>query len=306
MQTGPSHQKRFRISVWGALAIGLALAVIALAGIRVIGGKPLGIRYFVDVQVWRASSMAKALFHAREVQSYSTGNNTNVIFLHHSVGDNLIRQTDFRQQLTEAGLSFWDHDYNFYGLNDPSGNSTGYNFGIPDDNTDPDGLEKLFSQKVYPLPVNAISGLMQYEVIVFKSCFTGNVLSSDQQIEETKGYYETVRRFIASHPDKLFILLTTPPLNASEADGAMGARDRLLAEWLQSPEYLGNLPNLVVFDLFSLLADNDPSSPLYNRLRADYLEGSDNHPTMRANQEIAPILSAFIIQSIEDFRTRQS
>ncbi len=300
-QSRKRSRKIFLAVVGGALV----LAALGLAAFRVISGKPLGIRYFVEVQAWRATSLVKAVAHSGEVKSRSTGDYTNVIFLHHSVGDNLIRQTDFRERLTSAGLSVWDHDYNYYGLRDAAGNSSGYNYLIPDDNTDPVGLEKLFSQKVYGLPVNAISGLMQHEVIIFKSCFTGNVLSDDPQVEEVKGYYETVRSFIAAHPDKLFILLTTPPLNSSEADAAMGARARSVADWLTSAEFKGDLSNLAVFDLYDLLADGDPASPQFNRLRNDYLEGSDNHPTAQANQAIAPLLSAFILQSIKDFRDRQ-
>ncbi len=297
--------RRFRWSFWSVLGVGLLAIALALAAFRVISGKPLGIRYFVEVQTWRAASLVKAVAHARDVVSQSQGEYTNVIFLHHSVGDNLIRQTDFRAQLADAGLSLWDHDYNYYGLRDSSGNSTGYNYFIPNDNTDPDGLAALFSQKVYSLPVNALSGLMQHEVIVFKSCFTGNVLSDDRQVEQVKGDYETVRSFIAAHPEKLFILLTTPPLNSSEADAAMGARARTIDDWLMSAEFKGDLPNLVVFDLYDRLADGDPASPQYNRLRNDYLEGSDNHPTTRANQDVASQLSAFIIQSIQDFRGQQ-
>lgn len=305
MATNPQSRKRSRRIFLAVVGGVLALAVLGLAAFRLISGKPLGIRYFVEVQTWRAASLVKAVAHARDVQSQSKGAYTNVIFLHHSVGDNLIQQTDFRAQLTNAGLSVWDHDYNYYGLRDSAGNSTGYNYFIPDDNTDPDGLAALFSQKVYGLPVNAISGLMQHEVIVFKSCFTGNVLGDDPQVEQVKGYYETVRSFIAAHPEKLFILLTTPPLNSSEADAAMGVRARSIADWLMSAEFKGDLPNLVVFDLYDRLADGDPASPQYNRLRSDYLEGSDNHPTARANQDVAAELSAFIVQSIQDFRSRQ-
>ncbi|WP_298003240.1 hypothetical protein [Anaerolinea thermophila] len=279
---------------------------VILLAIRIVGGKPLGIRSFVEIQIWKASALVRSLQYSKEIQSLSQGNYTNVIFLHHSVGDNLIRQTDYRDRLTQAGLSFWDHDYNYYGLNDPNGQNLGFHFNIPNDDTDPPGLAKLFSQPVYPLPINAVSGLMQYEVIILKSCFTGNVLPDDQSVEKTRTYYEVMHRFFEKHPEKLFILLTTPPLNSAEADEAMGARAREIAEWLQSPEYLRGLPNVYVFDLYSALAENDPSSPNYNRLREDYKEGTDNHPTMNANQDIAPVLAEFIVDSINDFRAKQT
>lgn len=294
-----------RSSFWSVvkiLALILVIAAVVLAAVRLIGGKPLGIRHWVEVQFWHANALFNALKHSGEVKSFSEGKYTNVVFLHHSVGENLITQTNLRQQLNDAGLDFWDHDYNYYGLNDLNGNPTGYNYWIPDDNTDPDGLAKLFSQKVYGLPLNGISGLMQHEVIVFKSCFTGNLLYDDAQVETVKGYYETVHAFIRQHPEKLFILLTTPPLNSAEADPAMAARDRRMAEWLLSDDFKRGLPNLYVFDLYGLLAENDPASPDYGTLRADYRDGSDNHPNQRANQDIAPLLGNYILETIQAYQ----
>ncbi|TLN19026.1 hypothetical protein FDZ74_06370 [bacterium] len=298
------NENKKRSPFWQILktiAIVLVIAAVALAAVRLIGGKPLGIRHWVDVQLWHANALANALSHSREVKSFSEGDYTNVVFLHHSVGENLITQTDLRDQLTGAGLDLWDHDYNYYGLNDLNGNPAGYNYWIPDDNTDPDGLAKLFSQKVYSLPVNGISGLMQHEVIVFKSCFTGNAVLNDAQVETQKGYYETVHAFIAQHPDKLFILLTTPPLNSAEADPAMAARNRLMADWLLSEDYRRGLTNLYVFDLYGQLADNDPASPDYSTLLAEYREGSDNHPNLKANQAVAPLLADFIVETIQAY-----
>lgn len=307
MQTIHVQKRKNRLGSLLLITGGLLVVIfVILLAIRIVGGKPLGIRSFVEIQIWKASALVRSLQYSKEIQSLSQGNYTNVIFLHHSVGDNLIRQTDFRDRLTQAGLSFWDHDYNYYGLNDPNGQNLGFHFNIPNDDTDPPGLAKLFSQPVYPLPINAISGLMQYEVIILKSCFTGNVLPDDQSVEKTRTYYEVMHRFFEKHPEKLFILLTTPPLNSAEADEAMGARAREIAEWLQSPEYLRGLPNVFVFDLYSALAENDPSSPNYNRLREDYKEGTDNHPTMNANQDIAPVLAEFIVDSINDFRAKQT
>lgn len=288
-------------SVVKILALILVAAAFILAAVRLIGGKPLGIRHWVDVQFWHANALFNALKHSGEVKSFSEGNYTNVVFLHHSVGENLITQTDLRQQLNDAGLDFWDHDYNYYGLNDLNGNPTGYNYWIPDDNTDPNGLAKLFSQKVYGLPLNGISGLMQHEVIVFKSCFTGNLLYDDAQAETVKGSYDTVHAFIRQHPEKLFILLTTPPLNSAEADPAMAARGRRMAEWLLSEDFKRGLPNLYVFNLHGLLAENDPTSPKYGTLRADYRDGSDNHPNQQANQDVAPLLGNYILDTHPGF-----
>lgn len=305
MKTRTAKHPSLWIKILRGTGIVLVAALIVLVAIRLISGKPLGLRHWADVQVWHASSFVQALANSKEVKSYSQGEYTNVVFLHHSVGDNLLEQTDLRAMLGDAGLTVWDHDYNFYGLSDPAGDATGYNYWIPDDNTDPDGLAQLFSQTVYGLPVNGISGLMQHEVIVFKSCFTANALVDDAQVETVKGYYETVYRFIEQHPDKLFLLLTSPPLSSFEADSAMAGRAREVADWLLSSDFQRGLPNLRVFDLYGQLAENDPASPEYSTLRAAYRQDSDNHPNLAANQAVAPLLADFIAQSVQDFQAAQ-
>ncbi|MRR52731.1 MAG: hypothetical protein EG825_17810, partial [Rhodocyclaceae bacterium] len=109
------------------LVVVLLVAAAGLAAVRLIGGQPLGIRHWVDVQVWHARSFVSALSDSRDVKSLNQGKVTNVVFLHHSVGDNLLEQTDLRDQLGQAGLSLWDHDYNYYGLTGADGQPSGYN-----------------------------------------------------------------------------------------------------------------------------------------------------------------------------------
>lgn len=70
----------------------------------------------------------------------------NILFIHHSVGENLIRDGSIREILTEEGFDFWDHGYNNskFGLRNEKGNPAGC-YWIPEDNTNPDGLAALFS-----------------------------------------------------------------------------------------------------------------------------------------------------------------
>src|SRR3712207_3236113 len=99
--------------------------------------------------------------------------NLRIIFLHHSTGRNLIRQGGVRDLIAlrnerdGTSYEFWDHDYNKVGLTGPAGEKMGVAFDIPDDNTDPDGLDTLFSQPVHDPPDNALSHLLTYDVIIF-------------------------------------------------------------------------------------------------------------------------------------------
>lgn len=242
---------------------------------------------------------AQAVLHRKDV--VRKGDFTNVIFLHHSVGRNLIHQGEVRERLTEAGFQFWDHDYNWEGLSRPDGTLAGYSYSIPDDNTNPDGLARVFSQPVFPWPLNALSGLLQHEVIIVKSCFPNSNIRSDEQLDEVQGYYLAIRERMGQFPDHLFIIVTSPPLNPAETLPDAAARARALSRWLQSDEFLASYPNIAVFDLFGLLAEDDPTAPDFNMLRADYREGTDSHPNLLANKVVGPIFADFIIQTARKY-----
>jgi hypothetical protein len=237
----------------------------------------------------------QAILHHKDV--VRRGDFTDVIFLHHSVGRNLIREGRVRERLNEAGFRFWDHDYNWEGLTRPDGTPAGYSYGIPGDNTDPDGLARIFSQPAFPWPVNALSGLLQHEVIIVKSCFPNSNIQSDEQLQEIQGHYLKMRERTDRFPDRLFIIVTLPPLNPAETTPEAAARARALSRWLQSDEFLMGHPNLAVFDLFGLLAEDDPAAPDFNMLRAEYREGTDSHPNRFANEVIGPVFADFIIET---------
>jgi hypothetical protein len=237
----------------------------------------------------------------RSVASYRQGKYTDIIFLHHSVGRNLITHGGVRESFTKAGYNFWDHDYNDPGLTDPSGQLVGYSYNVPDDNTDIDGLARIFNQRVYPLTLNTLSGLLQHEVIIFKSCFPNSSITSDDQMVQDKALYLEIREVMDKYPDKIFIVVTTPPLNPAETNLEIAARARPMANWLKSDEYLKGHPNIFTFDFFSYLAEEDRSSPQFNMLKKAYQNGTDSHPNLLANETIGPKFVQFVIESIQSY-----
>lgn len=233
------------------------------------------------------------------------GDFANVIFLHHSTGRNLIRQGEICERLSAAGFQFWDHDYNSEGLTRPDGTPAGYSYGIPDDNTDPDGLARLFAQRVHQLPLNAFSGLMQHEVIIFKSCFPVSHITSEAQLERYKTCYLQMRKVMDQYPDRIFIIVTPPPLNPASTDAEAAAQARAFANWLSSEDLLAGHPNVFTFDFFDYLAENDLASPDYNRLREEYRrEGNDSHPNETANETIGPMFVDFVAEAIQTYRAK--
>ncbi len=229
----------------------------------------------------------------------------DVIFLHHSVGRNLIEQGNVRSLFTQAGYQFWDHDYNTIGLTRPDGTRTHTSYGIPGGdgggNTDPEGLAAMFAQPVHDPPDNAFSRLLQHEVLIFKSCFPNSAITGDDMLEQQKRWYLQIREVIDQHPDKLFIFLTSPPLHPAATTQEEAARARALANWLASDAFLAGHSNLFVFDFFDLLADQDT-----DMLRRDYqrdLDEADSHPNAKANRTVGLLLVDFVDEAIRAYRS---
>jgi hypothetical protein len=286
---------------WRSLSIALAalLALVVLSLGVAMARTGLGPRRMARI----ALDTARAVLDSRRVRSLSQGNYTNLVFLHQSTGANLIREGHLREQLVGSGLQLWDQGYNYLGITDPHGNPAGYSYSVPNDLTDPTGFAQVFRQREYNWPLNTLSGLLQHEVIILKSCFDPTSrIESDEQLEEYKAAYLEIRQRIGQHPEKLFILLTQPPLNPAETDAGQAARARMLADWLMSDEFKGGLANLYVFDLFDQLAAAPGSGPEANTLRSEYRDGADSHPNTRANEAIAPDVAAFIVQVVNEFR----
>ena len=295
----PTQNRHTRLKIWiGIDTFVLALGLVAFIATSFIAGYGLHLRGFMRA----LPDIAKAVTHNSAVVSTRDGASRNIIFLHHSVGHNLVEQGSVRELFTKAGYQFWDHDYNYPGLRDPAGNLLGYSYSVPADNTDPDGLLHIFSQPVLSGPLNTLSALMQHDVIAFKSCYPASDITSDKQLEERKDWYRKTRDTMDQHPDKLFIVMTQPPLNPAETRPEIAARARAFANWLKSDEFLKGHPNVFTFDLFDALAGSDPALPDANMLREPYRLGADSHPNLKANEAIGPVFVDFVLKAVERYR----
>ena len=81
---------------------GVSLAVLvlglALVTMRLVTGRSLGLKSFATQQVQSLASLIRSMLDSQHVRSYSQGEFTNVIFLHHSVGGNLVQQSNLREK----------------------------------------------------------------------------------------------------------------------------------------------------------------------------------------------------------------
>jgi hypothetical protein len=111
-----------------------------------------------------------------------------------------------------------------------------------------------------------------------------------------------MRDVMDAYPDKIFIVVTIPPLNPAETNPEEAARARAFANWLGSEEFLQGHPNVYTFDFFDYLAEGDPDAPEANMLREEYRQGSDSHPNQLANETIGPLFFDSIFANIQDYR----
>ncbi len=246
--------------------------------------------------------VARCTITVTEAGGGPTGELTNMFFLHHSTGNGLIEEGNMRGVINtyntdnSTAYEFWDHGYNSEGLRDAAGVWTGTSYDIPGDNTDPDGLNTLWTTS------NAARTaiLANHQVIAFKSCFPASAITSPTMLNQYRAWYRAMRDFFDTRPDRLFVVMSPPPLhrlatNLSEAD-----RARAFADWLKSDDYLAGHPNVVCFDLFDALAHPDDGSVRRNMLQWDY-EGShadgDSHPNTLANQTVGPVFARFLIDA---------
>ena len=284
-----NRRKRFILVASVALLLGFAVGVLAMGP-----------------RLWRAISRFYVYFTMPVYDGPidSDGSFTNVIFLHHSTGSNLIAEGDVRPRLTELGYQFWDHGYNQVGLVRPDGTQAGASYRIPGamarGNTDVDGLAELFSQPVTDPPSNAFSRLLQHEVIIFKSCFPNSAIESERMREDFQAWYLLMRDAFDQHPDHIFILVTSPPLHPLATNPDEAARARFVADWLKSDAYLQGHPNLFVFDFFDLLA-GPGTNTLDPRYQLD-ADDSNSHPNRLANETIGPLFVEFIHEAVQTYK----
>jgi hypothetical protein len=233
----------------------------------------------------------------------ANGTRTNLFFLHHSTGEGIIAEGNVRGYIDRYNqdhgthYEFWDQGYNDDGLRDPQGEPAG-TYNIPDDNTDPDGLYNLWTTDN-----RARRQILEnHQVIAFKSCFPASGIVDDGMLAQYKQWYLAMRDVFDQYPDKVFVVMSPPPLHHLATEPGEARRARQFAKWLKSGEFLDGHPNVVCFDLFDALAHPDDGSAGANMLRNEYEvshSDSDSHPNTMANQAVGPLLAQFLIDAAQ-------
>lgn len=212
-----------------------------------------------------------------------------MVFLHHSVGRGILYEGGLRDSLLEMGILVKGATYG-----DDIGQQTDMQHWAGKFQKD---MQRILSFKAHPN--RYYSGSETNDIVMFKSCFPNSDISGEGQppgdpaaaertVANYRAVFERLKDEMARYPDKLFIYVTAPPL-AQESTTPENARNAVaFNRWLVEkflPEYQRETggTNLVIFDLFSVLADDK------GFLRQDYRRPGqgDSHPNATANQAAA-------------------
>jgi len=201
-----------------------------------------------------------------------------LVFIHHSCGNNWLDDGN-----GDLGATLGDNNYyvsdTYYGWGpDSIGSYTDIGhwwlwFRGPDSSTYLIALYNTTNQNAtYTRPMSDPGG--ENEFIMFKSCYpnsdlkgnpdepptTGDnplrgesVSSPNHTVGNAKGIYNDLLEYFQTRRDKLFVVITAPPvLDDTYADNARAFNNWLVHDWLDGYPY----HNVVVFDFYNVLTTN--------------------------------------------------
>ncbi len=153
------------------------------------------------------------------------------------------------------------------------------------------------------------------QIVMFKSCFPNSALAGGPNdppdpaegftVGHAKFVYNDLLDYFRTRPDKLFIVITAPPLqDPTYADNARAFNNWLVHDWLAENNY--PFPNVAVFDFYNVLTHpshhhwirdgriehvSDGVNTLY------YDSNGDDHPNVAGSQkataEFIPLLNLY-------------
>ncbi|NMB79162.1 MAG: hypothetical protein GYA23_08720 [Methanomicrobiales archaeon] len=225
-----------------------------------------------------------------------------LIFIHHSTGENWLTDDngDLGKTLMQNNYYVSDTNYGWgpsYGPdNTPIGDMTDIGqywawFRSPQA---PAIMDRVYREDAKNSPYtrfdNSPGG--ENEIIMIKSCFPNSALQGNANdpvpaiadnplkgegsgsefhtVANAKGIYLDLLEYFKTRPDKLFIIVTAPPLS----DGKYANNARAFNEWLTN-DYLNGYSgkNVYVYDFYNVMTSNGGSSTINDAGR----EGGNHH-----------------------------
>ena len=278
-----------------------------------------GLQY-LGILLVLASFWLGAVGMVQPTQRQPPSSPVKLIFIHHSSGENWLSDE-------HGGLARALQAENYYG------SDTNYGWG-PDsigDRTDIVNWPEWFrgpQTDRYMAALYAENGVNspyarsltdpggENQIVMFKSCFPNSDLSGNPDdpprqedgltVANAKYIYNDLLKYFATRPDKLFIVITAPPLiSPNKPENARAFNTWLVQDWLGENNY--SLNNVAVFDYYNVLTHPDNHHRLVDgrveyvtsqgRNRLYYDSNGDDHANPEGNQkataEFIPLLNFF-------------
>ncbi|MEA4812644.1 MAG: hypothetical protein VB108_08760 [Anaerolineaceae bacterium] len=270
---------------------------------------------------------------------------TKLIFIHHSTGEGWLEDNygDLGKTLMQNNYIVSDTNYG-WGSDDIGGRTDIGHwmswFRGSNTSTYTRELYQYFGRNANYSRVQTDPG-GENEIVMFKSCFPNSGLrgsiadpipaitqnplkdqgsdSPYHTVSNAKGIYIDLLEYFKTRPDKLFIVITAPPLGSGEwANNARAFNNWLVNDWLRGYQF----KNLRVFDFYNVLTSNG-GSPDKNDLasangnhhrfkngKVEHIIGSssntlayptgDDHPSkagdLKASAEFLPLLNLWVAE----------
>jgi hypothetical protein len=202
-----------------------------------------------------------------------------LIFIHHSCGSNWLSDGNGGLGIALMDNNYFVSDTNYNWGPDSIGSSTDIGhwwlwFRGPDS---AEYLEALYAENgqhsSYSRMSTDVGG--ENQIIMFKSCYPNSGLKGDindpvpaiddnplrgescgsqyHTVANAKGIYIDLLEYFKTRPDKLFVVVTAPPLtDAAYADNARAFNNWLVNDWLTGYD----VGNVCVFDFYNVLTTN--------------------------------------------------
>ncbi len=206
-----------------------------------------------------------------------------LIFIHHSCGSNWLANSNGGVGVALRDANYYVSDTNYGWGPSGIGNSTDIGhwwtwFRGP---SSPTYMAALYAETGQTLTYSRLptSPGGPNEIVMFKSCYPnsslrGNIAdpippiatnplkgqssgSSYHTVANAKGIYIDLLEYFAAHQEKLFVVITAPPLrSATYAANARHFNNWLVNDWLDSYPH----SNVAVFDFYNVLTTNGGSA----------------------------------------------
>jgi len=205
-----------------------------------------------------------------------------LIFIHHSTGENWLNNGNGRLGISLRDNKYFVSDTNYGWGPDAIGDYTdiGYWWTWFRSSKRNTYLKALFKESHKNCDYSRLAKDPGGEnvIVMFKSCFPNSNIgghpnepptkgnnplrgqdaySEYMTVGNVKGIYNDILTYFATRQDKLFVLITSPPLVSNDTDATRAANARAVCNWLVN-NWLAKYPykNVAVFDFYNVLTSN--------------------------------------------------